>query len=395
MRVLVSVDAQLWKTPDGKIWSKTMYDYSFWERYLEVFEKILVVSRIGYKNSEEVRGFLRCDRKNVEFCGLPMAIGAKAYIKDIRSFFQKTANVVKDVDCAIIRTPSISGMFIELAFKKTKKPYVVEVVGDPQNAYSYNFLYKYIFTWLLKKTVRNANGVSYVTKFDLQKRYPSYSLIYGEDKRHFNEHYSSIRLKKNYYYKARRFITIHKLKIIHIANNMHNYLKGHKTVMEVVQKLTAEGIDCNITFIGDGKKRNEFENYACSLGIREQVNFTGVISNPDVIRQKLIEADLFLFPSSAEGLPRVLIEAMAVGLPCLASPVNGIPELIPEKYLFYQNDIDGFVSTIKRLYYSLSELNEMSAENFFRAQEYEESILQSRRNDFFRKLRFLVENESF
>mgnify|MGYP003303977431 CR=1 FL=1 len=394
MRVLVSVDAQLWKTPDGKIWSKTMYDYSFWERYLDVFEEILIVSRIGYKESDEVNGFLRCDGKHVEFFELPMAIGAKSYIRNISVFLKSATRAVKNIDCAIIRLPSVSGMFIEMAFKKTNKPYAVEVVVDPQNAYSDNCFYKYIFTWLLRKTVKNANGVSYVTRFDLQKKYPAYSLIHGNDEKHFSEYYSSIRLKKDYYYKVREFINIRKLRIIHVANNMNNYIKGHKTALEVVQKLTIDGIDCNITFIGDGKKRNEFEDYACYLGIKEKVDFVGVISNPDLIRQKLIEADLFLFPSSAEGLPRVLIEAMAVGLPCLASPINGIPELLPGKYLFYQDDIEGFVTTIKRLYYSTSELNKMSADNFLKAQEYEDSILQGRRNAFFKKLRFLVENEN-
>ena len=46
MNVLVAVDAQLFMTPDGKVWSKTIYGYDFWKRYLDVFETVKVVSRL-------------------------------------------------------------------------------------------------------------------------------------------------------------------------------------------------------------------------------------------------------------------------------------------------------------------------------------------------------------
>ena len=63
---------------------------------------------------------------------------------------------------------------------------------------------------------------------------------------------------------------------------------------------------------------------------------------------ELKKNDVFIFPSKSEGLPRAVIEAMAVGLPCLSTPVGGIPELIDEEYLFDPLDEMGFTNAIKR-----------------------------------------------
>lgn len=46
MKVLVAVDAQLFRTEDGKVWTPTIYGYEFWTRYLDIFEEVVVVSRI-------------------------------------------------------------------------------------------------------------------------------------------------------------------------------------------------------------------------------------------------------------------------------------------------------------------------------------------------------------
>ena len=46
MKLLVAPDSSMYKTPDGKYWCPTIYEYSFFERYLEVFEDIVVASRV-------------------------------------------------------------------------------------------------------------------------------------------------------------------------------------------------------------------------------------------------------------------------------------------------------------------------------------------------------------
>ena len=89
-------------------------------------------------------------------------------------------------------------------------------------------------------------------------------------------------------------------------------------------------------------------------------------------------------------MPRVLIEAMAVGLPCLSTPVNGIPELLDAKYLFDPDDVEGFTNKIESLLHTPSELKEMSVNNLEHAQEYKDSVLQSRRDIFYKKLKCIA-----
>ena len=105
MNVLVAVDAQLFMTPDGKVWSKTIYGYDFWKRYLDVFETVKVVSRLGKADYTQVEGYLRSDGDNVSFAPLPMVRGMKGYVKNVISFLKDAKKAVKDEDCAIIRLP--------------------------------------------------------------------------------------------------------------------------------------------------------------------------------------------------------------------------------------------------------------------------------------------------
>lgn len=165
-----------------------------------------------------------------------------------------------------------------------------------------------------------------------------------------------------------------KINLVHVANNVKNSVKGHDVVIQVVKKLNDAGIDAQVVFVGDGEKRKEFEQMAGSLGIGDKVSFTGLLPSPKDVREILLNSDLLIFPTKCEGLPRVVIEAMAVGLPCLSTPVNGIPELLEKEYMFDPLDVDGFVKKIIDLLDDPQQLNQMSKRNIEKAREYESSI---------------------
>lgn len=393
MNVLVAVDAQLFMTPDGKVWSKTIYGYDFWKRYLDVFETVKVVSRLGKADYTQVEGYLRSDGDNVSFAPLPMVRGMKGYVKNVISFLKDAKKAVKDEDCAIIRLPSIPATFVEFVYALKHKPYVLEVVVDPLNAYAGNKLAATVLTEQLRKSCLNANGVSYVTQYALQEQYPSRARISGKNtEEYFESYYSSIILKDGFFAPARDYSKIgNKVKLVHTANNINNDVKGHDVVIEVVKKLNDLGIDASVTFIGDGDLRPELEKMAEVLGVGASVTFTGLLGSAMEVREKLLEADMFILPTKAEGLPRAVIEAMAVGLPCLSTPVNGIPELLETEYMFDPLDVGGFTNKIVDLLKQPEELNRVSARNIEKAKEYEETVLQKRRMEFYIKLKQLAE----
>lgn len=393
MNVLVAVDALLYKTPDGRVWTRTIYGYEFWKRYLDVFDTISVVSRMKNVGYEEVKGYLRSDGERVIFKPLPMARGAKEYIKKLPNFIKCAKKAVKGEKCAIIRLPSIAATFVELIIRASHKPYILEIVVDPVNAFEGSKLASKVLTAHLKKACRKANGVSYVTQFALQKQYPSTARIKGKNTNEYYEtYYSSITLNKDYFFEPRDYSKLgNKIKLIHTANNIKNTVKGHDVVINVVKKLNDVGIDADVVFVGDGEKRIEFEIMAKELGIANKVSFTGLLASPLEVREKLLNADLFVFPTKCEGLPRAVIEAMAVGLPCLSTPVNGIPELLETEFMFDPVDIDGFTRKIIELVNNPKKMNAMSIRNIAKAKEYESSVLQKRRVDYYNRLKNLVE----
>jgi glycosyltransferase involved in cell wall biosynthesis len=85
--------------------------------------------------------------------------------------------------------------------------------------------------------------------------------------------------------------------------------------------------DARFKLVGDGALRSSLESQAAALGISGSVEFLGA---QDDIGRILQECDIFACPSHMEAFPNVVMEAMAAGLPVVASDVGGIPELIAD-----------------------------------------------------------------
>ena len=106
-------------------------------------------------------------------------------------------------------------------------------------------------------------------------------------------------------------------------------VKGHAKLIEAAAELRARGVPVEVTLVGGGPRRDALERLAAQLGVADSVTFTGSLGHDDVLRH-YAEADLFCLPSFGEGLPVVLMEAMAMELPVVASRIMGIPELVED-----------------------------------------------------------------
>jgi glycosyltransferase involved in cell wall biosynthesis len=82
-----------------------------------------------------------------------------------------------------------------------------------------------------------------------------------------------------------------------------------------------------LTVVGDGPYRGALEKAALALGISKRINFIGWQRNDNLVRQYQA-ANIFVFPSRHEGMPNVVLEAMACGLPVIATSIAGNEELI-------------------------------------------------------------------
>jgi glycosyltransferase involved in cell wall biosynthesis len=89
--------------------------------------------------------------------------------------------------------------------------------------------------------------------------------------------------------------------------------------------------DLRLIVVGDGPERSNLESLANRGAAAERVIFTGSISRPQVLAH-LKSSDLFVLNSSHEGLPHVMLEAFAIGIPVVATSVGGIVEVVESEY---------------------------------------------------------------
>ncbi len=112
--------------------------------------------------------------------------------------------------------------------------------------------------------------------------------------------------------------------------------KGQHVLLEACARLREQGHALRLVIVGTGPDEASLQASAAALGLRE-VTFTGA-QNIEQVRAWYRDSDVFALPSFAEGVPVVLMEAMASGVPCVTTRITGIPELI-------RDGIDGLLVT--------------------------------------------------
>ncbi len=103
--------------------------------------------------------------------------------------------------------------------------------------------------------------------------------------------------------------------------------KGHFILLEAARRLARRGLDFRIELIGDGPFRKKLQARIDDSGLSARITITGWLSGSDV-RDRLLRSRCLVLASFAEGLPVVIMEALALGRPVIATSVAGIPELV-------------------------------------------------------------------
>lgn len=127
--------------------------------------------------------------------------------------------------------------------------------------------------------------------------------------------------------------------------------KGQAILLAAVALLLQQGTTVMLTLVGTGPDEASLKAYADELGISAQVHFTGAVDQ-DHILDFYRAADIFVLPSFAEGLPVVLMEAMAMEIPCITTAITGVPELITtgvDGVLVPASDTQGLAAAIAQL----------------------------------------------
>ena len=385
-KLLLSCDEFIYMK-DGRYYAASPDKFAFFQRYLRVFDQLKLVCRC--ETERDLAGiWVPLDRdKRIEVLPVPIYHGIKEYAKEYLNVGKSIRRVVNGCDAAVLRIPSTIALRVGDQVMASGMPFACEVVYDAEDGWrGYKGLSR--LAWkLIDRQMRMlcsfADGVSCVTEHYLQRHY------FSKKPDAFQEHYSSLALDRSFYGQPKAFPAAHTFKIAHIANQVgEQSAKGHKQTIEAVKRLIDRDVDVEVRFAGNDRQGGieRFRDYARKLGVDNHVEFVGFLDRAGVDRL-LSEADIYVMPTIAEGLPRVIIEAMAKGLPCITTPVSGNPELVDRHFLVNYYETGTLADRIEELTKNPVLYENTSRSNFERSWCYEASVLEKKRDGFYGELR--------
>jgi len=127
--------------------------------------------------------------------------------------------------------------------------------------------------------------------------------------------------------------------------------KGIHHLISAFKNVIAGYPKASLAIVGEGNYRAELRKMAEQMDILGSIEFTSYLP-PGKVKERMLNSDLLVLPSMTEGLPRVIIEAMAVGLPVVATDVGSVKELVIDNqngYLIKPNDVDSLTKAILTL----------------------------------------------
>ncbi len=161
--------------------------------------------------------------------------------------------------------------------------------------------------------------------------------------------------------------------------------KNHKLIFDVLPELKNKIPELQVIFCGKGELLEYYKTFAL-INDLHFINFTGYTKDvADYCRL----SDILIMPSLQEGLPMGMIEAIATGLPVVASNIRGHRDIIINNengLLFQSNDKEDFKNKIIKLYESPELCSKISKENIIKAQCYSVDIVVERMAEIYRKL---------
>ena len=416
MNVTVALEHRFLRKPDGTVWTDGPFGYSFFSRYLTVFDSVRVAARVT-DETDSPGHLIRAGGAGVSFLPLPYYVGPAQYLRRSWSLCRAAQSAVRAADAVILRVPSQVAISVANALGKAGHPFGLEVVGDPYDAFapgSHSHPLRALFRWhharQLRRQCHQACCVSYVTERALQERYPA-------QKHAFATYYASVELPPAAFVQNPRNYCEsrdgesrdgesrdgesqdgaprdgepnrdepHKpFRLISVGSLEHLY-KGPDTLIEAMALCARKGLDLQLTLAGDGRRRPELEALAERNALQDIVRFFGECPPGSAVRDLLDQADLFVLASRQEGVPRAMIEAMARALPAVGTHAGGIPELLPSQCRVPADDPLRLARMLGELAASGQRLASMSQRNLAKARDYAEERLQPRRDALYRHL---------
>lgn len=382
MKLLWVYDHPFFRDAAGVVYSRAVFPYRIWQRYLNHFDSITILSRFRpLAAHESVPKLIRSDGPKVTFVELNDLTRFPRW-RQRRQNLEIITGHLATHDALIARLPSANGTLAATTARDLGKPCLIEVVGCPWDSFwNYGNLPGKIIApvgwWRLRRATASASHALYVTREFLQTRYPSKGQT---------AHASNVEIPE-----TPQAVLDHRL-----SRGMGNPVKlgfigyigartkGLQVLLKALADVQGSLPDFRLEVLGNGDPQR-WDATLQRLKLTDHVKFLGAYPPVQPVLDWLDTVDLYIHPSFQEGLPRALIEAMSRGCPALASTAGGIPELLDREYLHKPGDHRSLGRQMVELLNSENALPSASRPNFEVATRYNAEILNQRRYEFFAK----------
>ncbi len=238
-----------------------------------------------------------------------------------------------------------SALFFKRKYKDTKFVLTLQE-GDP---IEYILKRLGIFKSFYRSIFKNADVVSvistYLGKFAKDMGFKGEPIVVpnGVDVKHFSKEISQIErenIRQNFGFKNEDTVLVTASRLVR-KNGVEDIISALKYLPE----------SCKLLVVGVGELEGKLKDQSKNLGLEDRVKFAGFVAHTDLPKY-LKSSDVFVRPSLSEGLGNSFLEAMAAGLPTVATPVGGIPDFLTheETGLFCQvQNPESIATQVKRL----------------------------------------------
>jgi len=374
----------------GVVYSSGAFPSWAWDRYLEAFSKVTVVARSKTVSSSfEPKNIDISEKLGVEFKFFPSISNLSGLLFRGAGVGKELRKLVSEHDAVVVRLSSELGLLAATHALELNKKLAVELVDCPWDSY-WNYggwvakAYAPVVTWRVKRAVKKADAVLYVTQSFLQRRYPCAPDAMTVACSNVNLEEPQVAVLENRGARIRaRKDAIRTSPVIGQISSLTGRFKGVQVMIDILPHLVKIYPNVKYKVLGAGDP-TPFISQAKALGVLENVEFCGTVPSGQPVLDWLADLDLYVHPSLKEGLPRGVIEAMSQGCPVVASSVAGTPELLPEYVLARPGSARELLERVRFVLSDDCDRFELSRMNFNKVKEYSSKILQKRRVDFWK-----------
>lgn len=364
------------------------FSYEIWKRYLNVFDKVKVASRLSRKN---IKNDAQSSGPNVSFQPIKEYTSIKKLIINYSKISKNLENQIDKADCVIIRLPSVLGFVAANICIRKKKKYMVEVVGSMFDTY-WNFGGLFAKALALpseiiqKRSIKHASIAVYITQKYLQSKYPSKgemfngvsNVIVKDELLENNSFQDEINLN-------------HPVKIGIVGSTYVRY-KGHFIAVDTIKKLKEKGFTVQLQMVGQGLDEG-LSKYIKEQGIDNEVIYKGMLNSEKEMDKWYQQLDMYIQPSKTEGHGRAVVEAISNRVPVFTSNVGGLPDSVNKEFQFSIKQPENLVDLLVKGIEDKKFLKQNIEENFKNIKKYRRTLVSNKRNEALNELKRIANEE--